>query len=411
MTSAGNLGLDHRRLKRLDQHFARYVDDGELAGWQLAITRHGEVAHLAACGDRDREAGLPVVDDTVWRIFSMTKPIASVVAMTLWEEGAFELTDPISRWIPSFADVRVYDRGSVNDFVTLPAIEPIRVWHLLSHTSGITAGFVNTTVVDALYRRAGYGIAQPRLSTLPTLCDDIAGLPLLFQPGSAWGYGASTDVLGRLIEIWSGQSLDVAIAERVTRPLGMHDTAFHAGETRSGRLAALYVPDAETGQAVRADALGDRARHPPRVLSAAGGLVSTLPDYLRFTEMLRGEGELDGVRILSPRTLRLMTANQLSGDLAALSTGGFTQAQWNGVGFGLGFAVVMDPVKSHSIASPGEYYWGGAASTVFWVDPLEDMTVVFMTQLMPIRNDSLVATEAFPVRSQLRQLVYSAVVG
>jgi CubicO group peptidase (beta-lactamase class C family) len=404
------LGFDHGRLKRLDQYFARYVDDGELSGWQLAITRHGEVAHLAACGHRDREAGSPVADDTVWRIFSMTKPIASVAAMTLWEEGAFELTDPVSRWIPSFADVRVYDRGSVNDFVAVPAIEPIRVWHLLAHASGITSGFLNTTVVDALYRRAGFGLGQPGPSSLASLCDDIAGLPLLFQPGTAWGYGSSTDVLGRLIEIWSGQPLDVAIAERVTRPLGMDDTAFHADETRVDRLAALYVPDVETGQAVRADELGDRARHAPRVMSAAGGLVSTLPDYVRFTQMLRGQGELDGVRILSPRTLRLMTANHLSGDLAELSTGGYTQAFLAGVGFGLGFAVVMDPVKSHTITSPGEYYWGGAASTVFWVDPVEDLTVVFMTQLMPMRNGILVPGEAFPLRSKLRQLVYSSIV-
>jgi CubicO group peptidase (beta-lactamase class C family) len=403
-------GFDPRRLDRIDRHFARYVDEGKLTGWQLAITRHGEPAHLAAYGCRDREAGLPVAGNTLWRIYSMTKPIAAVAAMTLWEEGVFQLTDPVSRWIPSFADVRVYDRGSVNDAVTVPATEPVRVWHLLSHTSGLTAGFLHTSVVDELYRRAGYDLGHPEGATLASLCDDLARLPLLFQPGTAWGYGASTDVLGRLIEIWSGQSLDAAIAERVTGPLGMTDTVWHADEAHADLLAALYVPDPVTGEAVRAGGIGDRALSPPSVLSAGGGLLSTLPDYVRFTRMLAGAGELDGVRILAPRTLRLMTANHLGADLGALSTGGFTATSFDGIGFGLGFAVVVDPVKSHSISSPGEYYWGGAAGTVFWVDPVEDLTVVFMTQLLNVTNSQLVTSEAHPIRAQLRQLVYSAIV-
>ncbi|GGP79292.1 serine hydrolase domain-containing protein [Saccharothrix coeruleofusca] len=407
---SGGLGFDRARLDRLDRHFARYVEDGRLAGWQLAITRRGATAHLSSCGFRDREAGSPVADDTLWRVYSMTKPIASVAAMTLWEEGAFALTDPVSRWIPSFADVRVYHRGSVDDVVTVPAIEPVRVWHLLTHTSGLTAGFLRTSVVDALYRRAGYDMGSPEGTTLASLCDDLARLPLLFQPGTAWGYGASTDVLGRLVEIWSGQSLDAAIADRVTRPLGMADTVWHADDARANRLAALYVPDPVTGLAVRADAIGDRALSPPAVLSAGGGMLSTLPDYVRFTRMLAGGGELDGVRVLAPRTLRLMTANHLAADLRALSTGGFTNAVFDGVGFGLGFAVVVDPVKARTATSPGEHHWGGAAGTVFWVDPVEELTVVFMTQLLHLAGSHLVPSEAHPIRARLRQLVYSALV-
>lgn len=218
--------------------------------------------------------------------------------------------------------------------MTVPAIEPVRVWHLLSHTSGLTAGFLRTSVVDALYRRAGYDLGHPEGATLASLCDDLARLPLLFQPGSAWGYGASTDVLGRLIELWSGQPLDVAIAERVTGPLGMADTVWHTED--ADRLAALYLPDPVTGRAVRADDIGKRALGPPAVLSAGGGMLSTLPDYVRFTRMLAGGGEVDGVRVLAPRTLRLMTTNHLSADLGALSTGGFTTTSFDGIGFGLG---------------------------------------------------------------------------
>lgn len=403
--------LDRRRLARIDDHFARYVDDGRLAGWQLAITRRGRPAHLAACGHSDREAGRPVAEDTLWRVFSMTKPIASVAAMTLWEEGAFELTDPVSRWIPAFADVRVYDKGTVDDVVTVPAVEPVRVWHLLAHASGLTAGFMHTTVADALYRRAGYDLGHPGGATLASVCDDLARLPLLFQPGTAWGYGASTDVLGRLIEIWSGRRLDVAIAERVTHPLGMNDTVWHADDGRIDRLAALYVPDPVTGRAVRMEAMGQEpARRRPEVLSAGGGLLSTVPDYVRFTRMLAGDGRLDDVRILAPRTLRLMRTNRLGGDVQSLSAGGLDQSVPAGVGFGLGFAVMENPALTHSVSSVGEYYWGGVAGTVFWVDPAEELTVVFMTQLLPLRGPELVPSDAPPIRSQLRQLVYSALV-
>jgi CubicO group peptidase (beta-lactamase class C family) len=398
MTDVRELGFDEGRLARVDKHFAKYVDDGLLPGWHIAVTRRGQLVHDATYGFRDREAGLPVEPDTLWRIASMTKPITAVDAMTLWEEGVFELNDPISKWLPAFADSRVYVRGVDRTLVTAPTPEPIRVWHVLSHTSGLTAGFMRSSVVDAMYREAGYDLGGVPRASLAECVDDWARLPLLFEPGTAWGYGVSTDVLGRLIEIWTGQPLDVAIANRVLEPLGMTDTVWHCDESRASRLAALYVPD-DDNQAVLSP-LGDIARTPPRIFSGGGGLLSTMSDYLRFTQMLVGGGQLDGTQVLSPSTLRLMTGNHLPGDLGALSTGGFAETSFDGIGFGLGFAVMLDPFKSHSIANVGEYYWGGIFSTAFWVDPVEEITAVFLTQLMP--------SSTHPIRSQLRQLVYSA---
>ncbi|HVT64268.1 MAG TPA: serine hydrolase domain-containing protein [Mycobacteriales bacterium] len=392
--------FDPARLARLDKHLARYVDDGRMVGWHLAITRHGEVQHDSTYGLRDREAGLPVESDTIWRIASMTKPIVSVAALTLWEEGVFELTDPISKWIPAFEDVRVYSKGSAAAMVTVPAIEPIRVWHLFTHTSGITAGWMHNSIVDEAYRNAGYEFGAPEhAKNIADVVEDWAKLPLLFQPGTAWGYGNSHEVLGRLIEIWSGQPLDEAVRSRVTEPLGMTDTVWWCDESRLPRLAALYMPDA-AGQATRLNAWESDV--PPSILIGGGGMLGTTADYIRFMQMMLNEGELDGVRILAPATIRMMTGNHLKGDLEQLSSGGFAETSLEGVGFGLGVAVLVDPLASHSVASKGEYYWGGIFGTAFWCDPVQDLSCVFMTQLMP--------ASAYPVRTQLRQLVYSALI-
>jgi CubicO group peptidase (beta-lactamase class C family) len=399
---AASVGFSPERLANLDKHLAGYVDDGRLAGWQIALTRNDQLFHFSSYGERDREAGLPVEPDTIWRIASMTKPITVVTAMTLWEQGVFSLQDPISNWIPAFENVRVYDKGSIGRVFTVPAIEPVRVWHLMSHTSGLTAGFIYTSVVDALYRQAGYEWGAPPGATLERCVDDWASLPLLFQPGSAWGYGVSTDVLGRLIEIWTGETLDEAFASRVLRPLGMTDTTFYVDPSRYDRFAAAYVRDPATGRAVKPPGAPTGPLPPPTVLSGGGGLASTTADYVRFTRMLARGGELDGVRVLSPRTLALMTRNHLDGDLGQLSTGGFAETTFDGVGFGLGFAVVLDPTKLRNSSSVGEYHWGGAYSTAFWVDPTEDLTCVFMTQLLP--------SSTYPIRAELRQLVYSALV-
>ncbi|SBT52592.1 CubicO group peptidase, beta-lactamase class C family [Micromonospora auratinigra] len=403
-TDPTRIGFDPARLARIDEHFGRYVDDGRLAGWQIVVTRRGEVAHSSTYGMRDREAGVPVEADTLWRIYSMTKPITSVAAMMLWEEGRFELTDPISRWLPEFADVRVFDKGSVLKPYTVPAVEPIRIWHLLTHTAGLTYGFAQVSVVDGLYRKAGFDLGVPPGADLATASAGLAKLPLLFQPGTSWNYGVSTDVLGRLVEVVSGQRLDAFFAERILRPLGMTDTRWWVDEPDAKRLAALYTPHPGTGQAVRADGIGRAASTEPGWHSGGGGLVSTAADYHRFTQFLLRGGELDGVRLLGPRTVRFMTRNHLPGnrDLASFAPDGFSETILDGIGFGLGFAVVLDPVPSRVPSSVGEYYWGGLASTAFWVDPVEEVTALLFTQLMP--------SSTYPLRPQLRQLVYSALV-
>jgi CubicO group peptidase (beta-lactamase class C family) len=396
------VGLDAGRLAVLDTHFARYVDSGKLAGWQLVVSRRGQVAHASVYGRRDLEADLPVTPDTLWRIYSMTKPITSVAAMMLWEEGRFELTDEISRWLPEFAEVRVFDKGSALRPYTVPAIEPIRVWHLLTHTSGLTYGFHQTNVVDALYRAAGFDLVPTPGQDLAAVSAAWAKLPLLFQPGTGWGYGVSTDVLGRLIEVVSGQALDEFVSQRILEPLKMTDARWWVEQADASRLAALYTPDRQTGQATRSDFLGAGALREPAYVSGGAGLVCSAADYHRFTQMLLRQGELDGVRLLGSRTLRFMTRNHLPDgkDLDQLSTGGFAETTLEGIGFGLGFAIVDNPIPSRTPSTPGSYYWGGLASTAFWVDPVEELTVALFTQLAP--------SSTYPLRPQLRQLVYSA---
>jgi CubicO group peptidase (beta-lactamase class C family) len=401
------VGFDPGRLARIDRHFGRYVDEKKLAGWQLTVARRGKLAHVSAYGQRDLEAGLPVEPDTLWRIYSMTKPITSVAAMMLYEEGGFELTDPLYRYIPSFRDVRVFAGGSDVNYATVPATEPIRIWHLLSHTSGLTYGFMRNHPVDAIYRDRGFEWGSPRGADLAAICDMFASMPLLFNPGSEWGYSVATDVLGRLVEVVSGQRLDEFFASRIRLPLGMTDTAFWAGPEDAQRLAVLYNRSPDDGSLVKIDAMGKAALREPKYLSGGGGLVSTAADYNRFTQMLLDlpdspAGELDGVRLLSPRTVRYMASNHLPGgaDLQTFGRPLYAETTYAGIGFGLGFAVVIDPVATKSLGSAGEFHWGGAASTAFWVDPAEQLTVTFFTQLMP--------SSAYPIRSQLRQLVYQA---
>jgi CubicO group peptidase (beta-lactamase class C family) len=395
-------GIDTARLGRLRLHFDRYVEDGRLPGWLAVVHRDAET-HIERGGCRDIEAEAPVEEDTLWRIYSMTKPITTVAAMMLWEEGHFELKDPISRWLPEFAEVRVFRGGAMAKVVTEPVLEPLAMWHLLTHTSGLTYGFHHASPVDELYRAAGFEWGSPPGMDLEACCAAWAELPLLFQPGTEWNYGVSTDVLGRVIEVISGQPLDEFFAARVLGPLGMVETWFHAPEPEHHRLAALYTPHPETGRATRSP-MSDAAMRPPEFLSGGGGLVSSAADYLRFTRMLLGGGELDGVRLLSPRTVRMMASNHLPGhaDLEAFGRPLFAETTFDGVGFGLGFSVVEDPVAGRYPSSRGEFAWGGAASTAFWVDPAERMVVLFFTQLLP--------SSTYPIRSQLHQLVHQALV-
>jgi len=400
------VGLDPERLARIGAHFDRYVADGRLPGWLVTVRRGGRLAYVARCGSRDAEADLPVTDDTLWRIYSMTKPLTSVAAMMLYEEGKLALNDPVGAFIPSFADVRVYTGGSDVRPVTVPAVEPVRVWHLLTHTAGLTYGFHRVHPVDAMYRAAGFEWSSPPGMDLAAACDAWSGLPLLFQPGAEWNYSVATDVLGRVVEVASGQSLDEFFAAQILGPLGMTDTSFWADAEAAPRLAALYFPGPD-GVAARLDALGAAALAPPDMLSGGGGLVSTAADYDRFTQLLLSRpdspaGELDGVRLLSPRTVGYMARNHLPGglDLETFGRPLYAESPFRGVGFGLGFAVVIDPVPGRVVGSAGELSWGGAASTAFWIDQAADLTVSFFTQLLP--------SSTYPIRPQLRQLVYQA---
>jgi CubicO group peptidase (beta-lactamase class C family) len=399
----GEVGLDGHRLQRIDSHFRSYVDDGRLPGWQVIVSRRGRVAHLSSYGFADKEAGRTVATDTIWRIYSMTKPVTSVAAMMLVEQGLMELTDPISRWLPEFAEPRVYVGGQAAKPLTVAATEPIRVWHLLSHTSGLTYGFHRMHVTDEIYRSAGFDLGMPA-DDLAAFSRGIAALPLAFQPGTEWNYSVSTDILGRLVEAVSGQPLDEFFMQHIFGPLDMTDTSFHVDEPHHDRLAALYAMAPGLTEPMRYDDLGERYKRPAKWFSGGGGLLSTTRDYTRFTWMLLRGGELDGERLLSPRTLRYMTRNHLPGnvDLQTFGRPLFAETRYDGVGFGLGFAVVMDAAAGKVIASEGEFNWGGMASTTFWVDPADELTVVFMTQVMP--------SSTYPIRPQLRQLVYQAVV-
>ena len=399
-----DVGVDADRLARIDTHLARYVDDGRLAGWQVHVSRRGRTVHSSVHGCRDLESGQPVEQDTLWRIYSMTKPVTAVAFMSLYEQARCSLNDELSKYLPEFADMRVLVGGNASQPKTVPATEPIRLWHLLSHTAGLTYAFTRSSVLDDMYLAAGAdSLTDPR-ADLETMCSRWAALPLLFEPGSAWNYSVATDVLGRVVEVITGQTLEEVFTERILGPLGMVDTRWWVEGTDASRLAALYVPNPATGKALRYDAMGDTALSAPALLSGGGGLVSTAADYARFTQMLLRGGELDGARVIGPRTLRYMTRNHLPGGayLATIGRGMFAESVFDGVGFGLGFSVTAEPVATKVTSSPGEFAWGGYASTAFWVDPVEQLTVEFYTQLVP--------SSTYPVRTELRQLVQAALV-
>jgi CubicO group peptidase (beta-lactamase class C family) len=395
-----SLGFDPDRLQRIDRHLAGYVDDGRLAGWQVAVMRDGQLAHHSTYGHRVLADSSPWTTDTIVRMFSMSKPITSVAAMMLYEEGAFQLKDPVSKFIPSFESTPVYRSGSFTAPVTEPQTEPMRIWHLLTHTSGLTYGFHNAHATDAIYRNNGFEWGIPEGLDLAACCDRWAELPLVFQPGSEWNYGVSTDVLGRVVEVVSGMPLDEFFRTRIFEPLGMVDTEFWVEGDKRERFAQLYFRHPESKQATPMPAASLSSR--PTMLGGGGGLCGTADDYLRFCQMLLNGGELDGVRLLGSRTVDYMIQNHLPGDADLEEYGRplFAETTFDGVGFGLGFSVMMDTASNRVLGSAGSYSWGGAASTVFWNDPVEDLSVVFLTQLLP--------SSTYPLRPYLQQLVYQA---
>jgi CubicO group peptidase (beta-lactamase class C family) len=394
------VGLSSSRLARIGTHFQRYIDAGKVAGTLTLIARRGRVAYFEPRGHLEIERRRPLTRDAVFRIYSMTKPITSVGLMMLYEQGRFQLDDPVHLFIPSWTDLRVFVSGNHPAFATAPAARPMTIRDLLSHTSGLTYGFMERTNVDAAYRRLGVADRARPGYTLRDMVDTLAELPLEFSPGTRWNYSVSTDVLGHLIEVISGQRLDAYLREHVLSPLDMRDTSFVLEEGQVPRFAANYQ------QAGGHLALIDDPAHSQyrecSFFSGGGGLVSTAPDYFRFTAMLRNQGELDGVRLLGRKTIELMTMNHLpgGGDLATMSRSLFSETTNAGVGFGLGFAVTTDVAKTLIPGSVGDYGWGGMFSTYFFCSPAERIHMVFMTQFSP----SLL----YPIRRELKTLVYSA---
>ncbi len=400
LASPRALGFDADRLARIDRFLAeRYVEPGLLPCAQLLVARRGELVHRTVLGHASLEKKQRLADDTIFRIYSMTKPVTSVALMMLVEEGRIAIDDPVAKWIPSWREQAVYRSGVPGAFVTRPVEQPMRVLDLLRHTSGLTYGFQLRTNVDAAYRALKVDAFESE--SLDAFVDKLGRLPLEFSPGTSWNYSVSTDVVGYLVGLVSAMPFDEFVRKRILQPLGMRDTDFYVPEAKAARFADCYVKDA-AGKLAPAPPL-DFSK-PPGAPSGGGGLVSTAADYLRFCEMLRRGGELDGVRLLGPKTLRLMRANHLPGgrDLADMSISMFSEAMFQGVGFGLGFAMTTDPVRCGVTSSPGEFWWGGMASTAFWVDPVEDICVVFLTQLIP--------SSTYPIRRELRTLINAAIV-
>ncbi|MFK4149810.1 serine hydrolase domain-containing protein [Streptomyces sp. NPDC004065] len=398
----GEAGLDGKALGRLDRYLTGCVEEGRIPGFLVSVARGGRVAHLTTRGLRDVAAGLPVESDTLWRIYSMTKPVTAVAALLLMEEGRLSPDDPLERHLPAFADPRVYVNGSGDRVVTRPAAGPVLVRHLLTHTAGLTFGFYRTHPVDALYRAAGLTTPVPPGAGLAEAVEVYAGLPLQFDPGTQWNYSVASNVLGRVVEVASGQPLDAFFAERILRPLGMTDTGFQVTDEQAGRLAELYG-QSDAGGLEPIPGLPVHGR--PRFLSGSGGLVATAYDLHRFMEMLRRRGELDGTRLLAPGTVDLMTRNHLPGNADLRSFGSrpaHDEPGNDGVGFGFNVSVVVDPARTQAPSGLGTYGWSGVATTTFWVDPGRDLTFQFMTQVRPKSSLRL-----YP---ELKRLLHEAIV-
>ncbi len=403
-------GLSTARLERITDHLERnYISSGKIAGCQVAVARHGHLAYFRSFGQMDRERGKAMTDDAIFRIYSMTKPITSVALMSLYERGYFQLNDPVSRFFPAWRDHKVWVSGRGADMVTEAPARPLSMRDMLCHTGGLTYGSALVALgaadsghpVDAAY--AEHGVRRGKGEDLMQFMDKLAKVPLRYQPGERWMYSLSTDVCGALVEKISGQRFDKYLQEHIFDPLGMKDTSFSVAGTKQDRFCANYQRGADKQLRLIDDPAKSDYLAEPTFFSGGGGLTGTTEDYLRFCEMIRRGGELDGARVLGPRTIQLMRQNHLKDgkDLTQMAIGGFSETANEGVGFGLGFACTLDRVKSGTIAA-GDFYWGGAASTIFWVDDAEDLVVVFMTQLMP--------SGAFNFRGQLKSIIYSSIV-
>ena len=402
--TASDVGMNEERLARIPTYFGKaYLDSGKLPCMATLVSRNGQIVHEAYRGRSQLDGGQPINADTIFRIYSMTKPITSVAAMMLFEESKIRLDHEVFRYIPEFEATEVWVKGTADDFETRKPTRPMQVRDLFTHTAGLTYGFLFQHEVDALYRREK--IARPD-ETLEEMCARLAGLPLLFSPGTRWNYSHATDVLGRIVEVASGQTLDEFFRERIFGPLGMVDTDFHVPEDKLDRLMACYNKDPETGKISLSDGAGAESklyRAQPPLLSGGGGLVSTLRDYHRFCLMLLHGGRLDGERLLSPKTVEFMRQNHLPENKTIRQMGDktFSEARMDGNGFGLGGSVVVDVAETMQPGSLGTFSWGGLANTFFWIDYAEELIAIQATQMIP--------SGCYPIRPQFQQLAYAAI--
>jgi CubicO group peptidase (beta-lactamase class C family) len=401
-------GFAPGRLDRITDHLERrYLSSAKIAGCQTLVARHGQVAYVSSLGKMDVQQGRPMTDDAIFRLYSMTKPITSVALMSLYEQGHFQLNDPVSRFIPSWKKHQVWVSGEGPDMKLEEPRRPMTVRDLLGHTSGLTYGSLLSSIgvdvaphpVDAEYDRLGVRRTD---ETLPDFIAKLGEVPLRYHPGERWMYSLATDVCGHLVEVISGQRFDEYLRSTIFDPLGMVDTAFSVAPDKRHRFTSNYMRGRDKALVCIDSQEKSTYFTEPAFLSGGGGLTGTLADYFRFTEMLRRGGELDGQRILGPRTIEMMRRNHLfeGRDLTQMAIGAFSETANAGVGFGLGFASSIDQVATGTLGR-GDFYWGGAASTIFWVDPDEDLVVIFLTQLMP--------SSTFDFRGQLKSIVYSSI--
>ena len=400
VVSPASVGLDGKVMGNIRDYLKeQYVEPGKYVGTLTLVARKGEIAYLDALGFMDRENKKAMQEDAIFSIYSMSKPITSIALMQLYEKSLFRLDDPIHWHIPSWRNLRVYESGLYPNFLTSRPKRHMTIRDLLSHMSGLTYDFMLRTNVDAAYRKT----KLQATGDLQAMIDTLAQLPLEFSPGDQWNYSVSTDVCGYLVEHFSGMKLDKYFQKHIFDPLGMEDTGFSCAKEKVDRLASLYEQHPKKGPVLVDPGGAKTARVKKRkMLSGGGGLLSTMSDYYRFCSMLLNQGELDGTRIIGRKTLAMMASNHLPDrkDLPEMSQSAFSETTYQGVGFGLGFSVILDPVKTQSLTDIGEYGWGGAASTVFWVNPKEEMVVIFLTQLLP--------SSTYQVRRELRSLIYSS---
>ena len=407
-------GFDAARLERISEHVnTRYIETGKLAGAQMIVARHGHVGYFRSFGLLDRERDRAVPDDAIWRIYSMTKPITGVALMSLYERGMFQLSDPVARFIPSWANLKVREVAADGTKTLVEPRRPMNMRDAMMHMTGLGWGGRRTpfaTATSPLSEAADTTLASALANpldgdwTLETLVERLAERPLRFHPGTQWFYSVSTDVCARLVEIISGRRFDDYLNEHIFEPLRMMDTGFTVPDEKVDRFAANYGRARDKSLRLIEDPLESGYRKPRTFLSGGGGLVSTSADYVRFAQMMCNGGELDGTRILSRKTVELMRLNHLPGggqlrDFA--EPGGYGEVGFDGVGFGLTMAVGLGPVANQTVGTAGEFMWGGAASTTFWVDPTEEIVAIFMTQLMP--------SGTYNFRGQLKTLVYGAI--